>query len=264
VFLGTDVKQQLFGGRPAVGETVHLGPFPYTVIGVMARKEQNSSYDGFDVNKAFVPFRTMLRDFPNKPPATSHSVDRLIITPRSYEQHEACKAQVLRVLSRLHNFDPADQEAAGFWDTVENAKNVQRIFDYMQYFMGAVGLATLMLGGLGVMNVMLVAVRERTREIGVRKAVGATRRAIVVQFFIETILIVFFSGGIGMGLAYGLCALVNTLPMPRFFAGMLADWHAALGSFGLLGLVALAAAVYPARRAAAVDPIVALRFEPGG
>ena len=114
------------------------------------------------------------------------------------------------------------------------------------------------------MNVMLVAVRERTREIGVRKAVGATRGAIVIQFFVETIIIVFLSGGIGMALAHGLCALVNTLPMPPFFAGMLAGWGPALTSFGLLGLVALLAAVYPARRAAAVDPIEALRFEPGG
>ncbi len=264
VFLGTDVKKQLFGSRQAVGETVNIGGFPYTVVGVMERKEQNSSYDGFDVTKVFVPFSAVLRDFPNKPPATPRSVDRLIVTPRSYAQHEACKAEMLRTLGRLHSFDPADKEAAGLWDTVENTKNVQRIFDYMQYFMSAVGVATVFLGGIGVMNVMLVAVRERTREIGVRKAVGATRRAIVAQFFIETVIIVFMSGGAGMSVAYGLCALVNTLPMPRFFAGMLAGWTAALASFGLLGAVALLAAVYPASRAAAVDPIEALRFEPGG
>ena len=262
-FLGTDVKNQLFGSRPAVGETIHVGPFPYTVIGVMERKEQNSSYDGFDVGKVFVPFSTMLRDFPNKPPATPHSLDRLIVTPKSYEQHEACKWQVRRALGRLHSFDPNDEEAAGFWDTVENAKNVRRIFQYMQYFMGAVGLATLFLGGIGVMNVMLVAVRERTREIGVRKAVGATARAIVTQFFVETVIIVLLSGGAGMAFAHGLCALVNLLPMPRFFAGMLAGWGPALASFALLGVVALLAAVYPARRAAVVDPIEALRFEPG-
>jgi ABC-type antimicrobial peptide transport system permease subunit len=93
-FLGTDVKTQLFGTRPAVGETVLVGSFPYTVIGVMQRKEQGSSYDGFDVNKIFVPFSAILRDLPNKPPATPHSVDRLLVSPKSYARHEACKGFV--------------------------------------------------------------------------------------------------------------------------------------------------------------------------
>jgi putative ABC transport system permease protein len=122
----------------------------------------------------------------------------------------------------------------------------------------------LLLGGLGVMNVMLVAVRERTREIGVRKAVGATSGSILSQFFVETLIVVFLSGGIGMGLAHGLCALVNSRPMPPFFAGLLATWETTLGSFALLGLIAVASAMYPAGRAAAVDPIEALRYEAGG
>ncbi len=263
-FLGTDAKQQLFGSRPALGQTIRVGEFPYTVIGVMQRKEQNSSYDGFDVGKVFIPFSAALRAFPNKPPATPHSIDRLIVTPKSYAQHEACVWQVRRSLGRVHGFDPNDKEAAGIWDTVENAKNVRKIFDGMEYFMGAVGLATLFLGGIGVMNVMLVSVRERTREIGLRKAVGATPRTILTQFFIETMLVVFASGGIGMGVAYGLCALVNLLPMPRFFDGMLAGWQPAVFSFCLLGLVAVLSALYPARRAAAIDPIEALRYEAGG
>ena len=263
-FLGTDAKQQLFGSRPALGQTIRVGPFPSTVVGVMERKEQNSSYDGMDISKVFIPFGAMLRDFPNAPPATPHSVDRLIVTPKSYAQHEACVWQVRRALGRVHGFDPNDKEAAGIWDTVENAKNVRKIFDGMEYFMGAVGLTTLFLGGIGVMNVMLVSVRERTREIGLRKAVGATPRAIVTQFFIETLLLVFLSGGLGMGVAYGLCALVNLLPMPKFFDGMLAGWQPAVFSFCLLGLVAVLSAVYPARRAAAIDPIEALRYEAGG
>ena len=263
-FLGSDAKKQLFGTRSALGETIELRGIPYVVIGVMREKQQNSSYDGFDVRKVFVPFSAMIRDIPNPPPWPGNSVDRLLVVPKSWEEHEACKTQVRRTLARLHDFDPNDKEAAGIWDTVEEAKAFQMIVDGMNYFLGAVGVTTLFLGGIGVMNVMLVAARERTREIGVRKAVGATRRAILGQFFIETLILVFLSGGVGLGIGYGICALVNLIPMPAFFAGLLPSFKSALLSFVLLGTVAVLSALYPARRAAAVDPIEALRYEPGG
>jgi len=262
--LGSDAKKQLFGSRPALGETVYLGEIPYAVIGVMQEKEQDSSYDGRDITKIFAPFTAVLRDFPNQPPLKPASLDRLLVTPRSLELHEACKAQVRRTLARLHHFDPNDEEAAGIWDTVENAKAFRQMTDGMKYFLGAIGLISLLLGGIGVMNVMLVAVRERTREIGLRMAVGATRRSVLWQFFLETLIVVFLSGGAGMAAAFGLCAAVNQFPMPQYFAGLLVSWKSGLLSFGLLGTVALLSALYPARQAAAVDPIEALRFEPGG
>jgi putative ABC transport system permease protein len=263
-FLGSDAKKQLFGNRPAVGETIRVGEFPYTVIGVMTHKEQDSSYDGQDIAKVFVPFATVRRDFPNKPPARPNSVDRLIAVPKSLAQHEDCKWEVRQSLARLHDFDPHDKEAAGIWDTVQEAQAFRSMTDGMKYFLGAVGLATLFIGGIGVMNVMLVAVRERTREIGVRKAVGATRRSIIRQFFVETMIVVFLSGGSGMAIAYGICALVNLLPMPPFFAGLLPTWQSGTLAFLLLGTVAVLSALYPASRAAAVDPIEALRTEVGG
>src|SRR3984893_10157608 len=263
-FLGTETKKQLFAERDALGATISLGGIPYRVIGVMKTKDQNSSYDGFDTRKIFIPFNSMRRDFPNKPPAVEHTVDRILVAPWSLETQPVWVRQVRRVLGRLHNFDPRDKEAAGIWDTVKNAQANRMIIVGMEVFMGAVGVATLFLGGLGVMNVMLVSVRERTREIGVRKALGATRESILRQFFMETIFVVSLSGGTGLLLAYGFCGLVNLLPMPAFFAGLLASWKLGAFSVFLLCVIAVLSALYPANRAASVDPIEALRFEAGG
>jgi putative ABC transport system permease protein len=262
--IGSDAKKQLFGSRPALGETVRIGDFPYTIVGVGEHKEQDSSYDGRDISKLFLPLSTILQDFPNKPPWVKSSVDRLLVSPRSVADHEPCKAELRRALARIHNFDPQDEEAAKIWDTVQEAEAFRTMTDGMKNFLGAIGIATLFIGGIGVMNVMLVAVRERTREIGIRKALGATRRSIVRQFVVETVLVVFVSGGAGLGFAYGLCALVDLLPMPQYFAGLLPTLSSGLLAFALLGTIALLAAVYPARRAASIDPIEALRYEAGG
>jgi putative ABC transport system permease protein len=263
-FLGTETKKQLFGEREAIGATVSLGGIPYRVIGVMKAKDQNSSYDGFDTRKVFIPFNSMKRDFPSKPPAVEHTINQMLVAPWSLETHRDCVRQIRRSLGRLHDFDPRDEEAASIWDTVKNAEANRMIFVGMETFMGAVGIATMFLGGLGVMNVMLVSVRERTREIGVRKALGATRASILRQFFLETIFVVGLSGGVGLVLAYGFCGLVNLFPMPPFFAGMLASWKLGALSIFLLAIIAVLSALYPANRAASVDPIEALRFEAGG
>jgi putative ABC transport system permease protein len=263
-FLGSDAKKQLFAEREAMGQTVELNGIPYTVIGIMKTKDQNSSYDGVDIRKIFIPFNSMKRDFPNKPPAVEHSVDRLLAAPWSLETHPDCVRQIRRTLARLHNFDPRDEEAASIWDTVKNAQANRMIFVGMEVFMGAVGVATIFLGGLGVMNVMLVSVRERTREIGVRKALGATRESILRQFFLETVIVVFISGGAGLIISYGLCGMVNLLPKIPYFDGLDASWQLAVLTISLLGLIAVLSALYPANRAASVDPIEALRFEAGG
>jgi len=263
-FLGNEAAKQLFPGRNPVNENVYLNGFPYVVIGVMAKKKQDSDYDGWDANKVFIPFGAMRRGFPDKPPGTSTTFDQLLVTPKSVTQHEACKHEVRAALGRMHNFDPNDKEACPIWDTVQEAQAFEKMTDGMKYFLGAVGIVTLVLGGLGVMNVMMVAVRERTREIGVRKALGAPAHTILRQFFFEALLIAFVSGGVGLGVAYGLCSLVNLLPMPDYFAGLLPTWSSGLLACGLLGTVAVLSALYPAREAASIDPIEALRFEAGG
>ena len=263
-FLGSDTKKQLFAEREALGQTIELNGTPYTIIGVMKTKDQNSSYDGVDIRKIFIPFNSMKRDFPNKPPAVEHSVDRILAAPWSLQTHPDCVRQIRRTLGRMHNFDPRDEEAAGIWDTVKGEQAMRLIFVGMEVFMGAVGVATIFLGGLGVMNVMLVSVRERTREIGVRKALGATRQSILQQFFLETVFVVVISGAAGLIISYGFCALVNLLPKLPFFDGLDASWQLAALTISLLGIIAVVSALYPANQAASVDPIEALRFEAGG
>ena len=265
VFLGSDAAKQLFPeGRNPLGENVYLNDIPFMVIGVMASKKQDSSYDGWDVNKIFLPFAAMRRDFPDKAPGTPWTFDQLLVTPKSIQQHEACKGEVRAALGKMHHYDPTDKEACPIWDTVQNAKAFAQMTDGMKYFLGAVGFVTLFLGGIGVMNVMMVAVRERTREIGVRKALGAPAHAIMKQFFIEAMIIALFSGAVGMSIAYGLCWLVDLLPMPAFFAGLVPTWQSGVLACGMLGAIAVLSALVPARRAASVDPIEALRFEAGG
>jgi putative ABC transport system permease protein len=265
VFLGSDAAKQLFPeGRNPLGENVYLNDIPFMVIGVMAAKKQDSSYDGWDVNKIFLPFAAMRRDFPDKAPGTPWTFDQLLVTPKSIQQHEACKGEVRAALGKMHHYDPTDKEACPIWDTVQNAKAFAQMTDGMKYFLGAVGFVTLFLGGIGVMNVMMVAVRERTREIGVRKALGAPAQAIMKQFFIEAMIIALFSGAVGMSIAYGLCWLVDLLPMPAFFAGLVPTWQSGALACGMLGATAVLSALVPARRAASVDPIEALRFEAGG
>jgi putative ABC transport system permease protein len=264
-FLGSDAAKQLFTeGRNPLNEDVYLNGIPYLVIGVMAKKKQDSSYDGWDVNKVFIPFSAMRRDFPDKPPGTPHTFDQLLVTPKSVTQHEACKHQLRMALARMHGYDPTDKEACPIWDTVQEAKAFSTMTDGMKYFLGAVGVVTLFLGGLGVMNVMMVAVRERTREIGVRKALGAPASSILRQFFLEAMVIALVSGAVGLGVAYGICGLVNLLPMPDFFAGLVATWKSGVLACLMLGTIAVFSALIPARRAASVDPIEALRFEAGG
>jgi putative ABC transport system permease protein len=169
--------------------------------------------------------------------------------------------EIRRVLSVRHDFDPTDRNAVSMWDTALQSMMFGRMVGTMKQFFSMVGFVTLALGGLGVMNIMLVAVQERTREIGVRKALGATTAQVQRQFFLEGFLLTMLSGAIGFAVALALCGGVNQLPMPARFQGMVVTWTAGLAAIALLVLIGVVTSTYPARRAAQMPPVEALRFE---
>jgi putative ABC transport system permease protein len=239
-----------------------IGGFPYLTIGELIPKDQNSNYSGPDKTKIFIPFYSMIRDFP-LPNAVDgkNELSNMILQPRSENLGEAGELQVRKIMAEKKGFDYLDEDALGIWNTVLQAKFVKKIFDSLRIFLGVVAVITLILGGVGVMNIMLLAVGERTHEIGICKAVGATTRRILMQFFAESMVITLAAGLAGIFIGWGLCALINQVVKMDFFAGMVVTPEVGLIAFGFLILVGVLASIYPAFMAAVVDPIEALRYE---
>lgn len=260
--IGDDVRKQLFADRQALGAEVTLGMIPFRVIGVLRKKDQNNAYNGMDNSKVLVPYPTMTRHFPGLQPAVVvNPLNNIICMPVSADAHDEALRQVRATLGRRHQFDPKDQGALWIWDTVESARMVAKVFASMQIFLGFVAVVTLGLGGVGVMNIMLVSVAERTREIGVKKAIGAKSRRILLEFFMEALLITFVSGTVGLVAAWSVSSLVNRLPLPTMFAGLPITPATAAMAFFSLVTVGVLSGVYPARRASRLPPVEALRHE---
>jgi putative ABC transport system permease protein len=260
--IGVDVKKQLFGARvDVVGREVAINSIPYKIVGVMADKTQNSSYNGMDEKKVWLPYTTMTRDVPPAKYYVPGYIDDIVYQPRSLDRYEEARAQVRKVIGRAHGFSAADKSALGIWDTVEDQRRVAGIFDSMTAFLGFIALVTLSLGGIGVMNIMLVTVSERTREIGLRKALGATRLRIMIDFLAEGCVLVFVSGFIGWSIAFGLSSLLKLVQMPEMFPGLPVSGATSALAFGTLAIIAIASALFPAWRAASLTPVEALRYE---
>lgn len=260
--IGSKVKKQLFGSRTDIaGREVLIHSLPFRIVGIMKEKNQNSDYNGSDVDKIFIPYTTMVRDMPPKEKYTAGDVSEIIYVPKSVGEFESARKQVRRVVGRNHGFDPSDEGAMGVWDTIENAREVDGIFDSMTAFLSIIALVTLTLGGVGVMNIMLVTVNERTREIGLRKALGATRLRILVDFLVEGCILAFVSGLAGWSVAFGLSSLCKLLPMPDMFPGLPVSWQTSALTFAALSVIAVLSALIPAWRASALTPVEALRYD---
>ena len=260
--LGSKTANLLFNGRPMLGEAITINGTEFTIIGQVAKIGRGSN--DYDDQKVYLPITTMLELFAVK----GDNVPRDALTSIQYQPAKkgdsvAAVAAVHRVIAQRHGFDPSLKDAFNQWDFVEEEHIISAIFNAMDVFLGGVGIVTLGLGAVGIINIMLVSVSERTREIGVLKAIGATKRAILAQFFWEGLLLTGISGLIGIAVSAGFMGLLQTFltgKMPGWDPPRLVPWSAAL-ALGSLALCGVAAGLYPASKAAALDPIEALRRE---
>jgi len=259
IVLGDEMTKNLFPGRPAVGETILLNGMRFEVIGTMkrvGRGDENSTN-----MRGYIPYRVMATFFPLKGENNLNAISFINYQPRVTEEHKIAQAEVRKIVARNHGFDYRDENAFEGWDTVQQSKMIGTIFDAMNVFLGGVGMVTLALGAIGVINIMLVSVSERTREIGLRKALGATNRSILLQFFMEGTLLTLVSGLIGMGFAGGLMAIVSNVQGPQGFDPPKLVPMTAFLAIGSLTLAGVIAGLYPARKAAMLQPVEALRQE---
>ena len=256
VVLGDETKRVLFPGRPAVGSTILLNGIRFQVIGVIKRLGHG---DNTNSNlKSWVPFSTMRQYFPvnvDQP----NLVNMIIYQPRTRALHEAAQLQVHKVIARNHGFSYTAEDAFDEWDTIRTVDQIGKIFDAMNTFLGSVGLVTLALGAIGIINIMLVTVADRTQEIGLRKAMGATNRSILLQFFAEGAFLTLMSGAVGIVAAAGLMKVLSLFePPPGFDTPRIVPFTAALALVSL-AIAGVVAGLYPARKAALLEPVEALR-----
>ena len=257
--VGWELLKNVFPGRPAVGETVLLNQVRFDVIGVLAKVGQEGN-NGTNA-RIFVPIETMRELFPLTGQNIENAISFINYRPLHKAEHLASKREIHQIIARRHRFDPKLEDAFEDWDTIENSQRVDKIFDAMDYFLGVVGLVTLALGAIGIVNIMLVSVAERTREIGLRKALGATHRNILTQFFVEGAFLTAFSGGIGLAVATGFVALLAMLPSPEGFDTPRIVPLSAVAAILSLAIAGVSAGLYPARKAALLPPVEALRQE---
>ncbi len=262
IVLGQKSAQLLFPGHPAMNDFVTLNGARFQVIGV-AEKFGRGNNDNVN-QQVYIPLTTMMEMFPLKwANIPKDSVTSIQYQPREHGDNIRATHEVHQIIARRHGFDPEAEEAFNEWDTIKSEQTVGKIFTAMDVFLGGVGIVTLALGAVGIINIMLVSVSERTREIGLRKAIGATSRSILMQFFLEGLLLTGVSGFIGIGGAALFMYVVQTVVgqgIDGFDPPRLVPWSAALAivSLSLSGIVA---GIYPAGKAAALEPVEALRRE---
>jgi len=258
IFLGTRVAEELFADHDPVGEIITLNGMPFTVIGVMVDKMQNSNYHGPDDNYTVIPASTFVMIFGDP------YLDNIVYSVKPGVDTKDVERQMFEVFGGKYRFDPDDSPALWFWDLVEQAETTAKVFLGVKIFMWFIGGMTLLIAGVGVANIMYVAIRERTREIGTKIALGARKGHIIFQFMIEALAIAFVGGTLGILISVGVCRLFWFLPLEdalELLARPTVNWPVAIATVSTLAIIGFLAGFFPARKAASINPVEALRYE---
>ncbi len=259
VFLGSVVAGELFGEKDPIGKNVEIDGTPFRIIGTMPKKLQTSMNYGPDDRRAIIPFTTFETIYGHR------HLGELIVKPRNPLDSEHVKSEVKRILGKKYQFDPGDERALPMWDFIEQEKIGAKVFTGINIFLAVVGSMTLIIAGVGVANIMYVVAKERTQEIGIKRAIGAKKRHIIFQFIFESLLIALSGGLFGLLLAVGVIKLMWSLPAQEgameFLGRPIMEQNVVLIAVVILTLVGVSAGLFPARKAARVDPVDALRYE---
>ena len=254
VFVGNELAEDLFGDIDPVGREVLLHGSPFLVVGILKAKDQDSSYSGRDHSKMIIPSTTF------QALTGQRYIDLFIFKAATPEENKALTDRVLSALGQRKRFDPDDRQALMVWDTTDMFVFFDNFMLAFKFFMGFMGVLTLTVGGIGVSNIMNVVVEERTREIGIKMALGARGRTILTQFLLETFVLTAIGGIIGLSLTWGFCSAVAGTPAEDAIGTPVLSPQIAVLTAGVLGLVGFLAGFFPARDASRLDPVVAMKL----
>jgi putative ABC transport system permease protein len=255
LFMGNKVAETVFGkATDPVGKTVLLAGSPFTVVGVLKEKKQDSSYNSRDADQTFIPGSTFRALTGRK------YVSNFVFQPATALESKAVSARVLEALGSRLKFDPKDKEALAVWDTTEQFKFFEVFMLAFTLFLGIMGCLTLVVGGIGVSNIMNVVVEERTKEIGIKMALGARQQAILGQFLLETLILTSIGGAIGFAITFALCAVFPSFGLEEYVGNPDVSPSVAGTTVVVLGLIGLVAGYFPAREASRLDPVVAMKL----